>query len=93
MANHLRTRAFGFDPVKRLAAALRTLVGSVREQGCNCLQIDAVATRSFLGHSLYHRFGASPARTEGNCVRRAVAASLRRNTVIFRACSTIRVVA
>lgn len=49
MANHLRTRSFGFDPVKRLAAALRTLVGSIREQGCNCIQIDAVATRSFMG--------------------------------------------
>jgi len=49
MANHLRTRAFGFDPVKRLAAALRTLAGNVREQGCNCIQIDAVATRSVLG--------------------------------------------
>ena len=49
MANPLRTRAFGFDPVKRLAAALRSIVGSVRKQGCNSVQIDAVATRSFLG--------------------------------------------
>jgi hypothetical protein len=49
MANHLKTRAFGFDPGKRLTSALTTLVGSVREQGCNCIQIDAIAARSFLG--------------------------------------------
>ena len=49
MANPLRTRAYGFDPVKRLAAALRNIVGSVRQQGCNSVQIDAVASRSFLG--------------------------------------------
>ena len=49
IANNLKTKAFGFDPAKRLTSALTTLVGSVREQGCNCIQIDAIAARSFLG--------------------------------------------
>jgi hypothetical protein len=49
LANRLRSTAFGFDPVKRLAGALRSIVGSVRQQGCNSVQIDAVETRSFLG--------------------------------------------
>jgi hypothetical protein len=33
LAHRLRSTAFGFDPVKRLAGALRSIVGSVRQQG------------------------------------------------------------
>lgn len=49
MANRLRTRAFGFDPARRMATALRRIVSRVREQGCNSVEIEGVATRSFLG--------------------------------------------
>ena len=49
MANRLRTRAFGLDPARRMAPALRQIVSRVREQGCNSVEIDGVATRSFLG--------------------------------------------
>jgi len=49
MANGIRTTAFGFNRAKMIRAALRHLVRNVSQQRCNCLEIDAVATRSFLG--------------------------------------------
>ena len=49
MANAIQTTAFGFNRAKMIHAALQRLVTNVREQRCNCLEIDDVATRSFLG--------------------------------------------
>lgn len=49
IANKVRTRAFGFDPARRMATALKRIVSRVREQGCNSLEIEGVATHSFLG--------------------------------------------
>jgi hypothetical protein len=49
MANAIRTTAFGFNRAKMIHVALKRLVANVRRQGCNCLEIDDVATRSFLG--------------------------------------------
>jgi hypothetical protein len=48
MANAIRTMAFGFDPAKMLHAALGRLIRSAKQQNCNCLEIDGVATHSFL---------------------------------------------
>ena len=49
MGNAIRTTAFGFNRAKMIHAALKRLVTNVRQQRCNCLEIDDVATRSFLG--------------------------------------------
>jgi hypothetical protein len=49
MANVVRKTALGFDRDKGVAAALKRVMTSVREDGCNCLQIQAVDHRSFLG--------------------------------------------
>ena len=48
-AGGIRTTAFGFDRAKVIQTALKRLITNVRLQRCNCLEIDAVATRSFLG--------------------------------------------
>jgi hypothetical protein len=47
MANVVRKTALGFDRDKGISAALKRVMASVREEGCNCLQIQAVETRSF----------------------------------------------
>lgn len=49
MAGAIRTRAFGFDRPRMIEAALKRLIAIVRRQNCNCLEIDAIATRSFWG--------------------------------------------
>jgi hypothetical protein len=49
MANVIRKTALGFDRDKGVSAALKRVIGSVREEGCNCLQIDTVETHSFFG--------------------------------------------
>jgi hypothetical protein len=49
MAGAIKTTAFGFDRAKMIHAALKRLITSVRLQKCNCLEIDGVATHSFLG--------------------------------------------
>ncbi len=49
MAGKITTTAFGFDRQKTVHTALKRLIASVRLQKCNCLEIDAVASRSFLG--------------------------------------------
>jgi hypothetical protein len=49
MAGEIRTIAFGFDKQKMIDAALRRLMANVKLQKCNCLEIDKVATHSFLG--------------------------------------------
>lgn len=48
-AGAITTTAFGFDREKMVHAALKRLITNVRLQRCNCLEIDAVATHSFLG--------------------------------------------
>src|SRR5689334_9849702 len=49
MAGEIRTIAFGFDKPKMIDVALRRLMANVTLQKCNCLEIDKVATHSFLG--------------------------------------------
>jgi hypothetical protein len=49
MAGAIRTMAFGFARPRMIQAALKRLIAIVRLQKCNCLEIDAIATRSFLG--------------------------------------------
>ena len=49
MAGSIRTTAFDFDRVKMINAALKRVISNVRQQRCNCLEIDDVATHSFLG--------------------------------------------
>ena len=49
MAGAIRTNAFGFDQPRMMKAALKRLIAVVRRQRCNCLEIDAVAKRSFWG--------------------------------------------
>jgi hypothetical protein len=49
MAGVIKTIAFGFDRSKTVRAAVDRLIQNVRRQECNCLEIDQVATHSFLG--------------------------------------------
>jgi hypothetical protein len=49
MAGEVRATAFGFDRQKTIHTALKRLIANVRLQQCNCLEIDAVVSRSFLG--------------------------------------------
>jgi hypothetical protein len=49
MANVIRKSVFGVDREKSAYAALKRVIMTVREEGCNCLQIEGVETRSFLG--------------------------------------------
>ena len=49
MASAIRMTAFGFDRARMIQAALKRLITNVRQQKCNCLEIDGVATHSLLG--------------------------------------------
>jgi hypothetical protein len=49
MAGSIRANAFGFERQKMVNAALKRVIASVQLQRCNCLEIDDVATHSFLG--------------------------------------------
>ena len=49
MAGTIRASAFGFDRQSIIHAALRRLFKTVKREGCNCLEIDDVATHSFWG--------------------------------------------
>jgi hypothetical protein len=49
MAGKIKTTAFGFERPRMIQAALKRLIAIVKLQNCNCLEIDAIRTRSFLG--------------------------------------------
>jgi hypothetical protein len=49
MAGKVKASAFGFDRQKAMDKALARLIAGAMRQKCNCLEIDEVATRSFLG--------------------------------------------
>jgi len=49
MAGQIKTSAFGFDEQKRMRTAVRRALQDVQSQKCNCLEIDHVTNRSFLG--------------------------------------------
>ena len=49
MAGAIRTIGFGFARRTMIQSALKRLIAAVRLQKCNCLEIDAIVTRSFLG--------------------------------------------
>ena len=49
MAGEIRATGFGFDRPKALRAALKRLVANVRSQHCNCIEINQVIDRSFVG--------------------------------------------
>ena len=49
MAGVITTTAFGLSKPRMLDAALARLIAAVRLQRCNCLEIDDVGMRSFLG--------------------------------------------
>ncbi|MDP9113848.1 MAG: hypothetical protein M3O20_09210 [Acidobacteriota bacterium] len=49
MAGKVRANAYGFDRQKCIDKALAKLIADAMGQKCNCLEIDEVATRTFLG--------------------------------------------
>ena len=49
MAGAIRTTALAFNPSKALNSALKRVIRAVKQQQCNCLQIESLETRSFLG--------------------------------------------
>ena len=49
MAGAITATAFGLSGPRRLDVALTRLIAAVRLQRCNCLEIDDIRMRSFLG--------------------------------------------
>ena len=49
LADAIRTISFGVNRQKMVHAALRRIIGQVKLQRCNCVQIDEVAAHSLLG--------------------------------------------
>ena len=49
MAGPIRLTAFGFNREKTVYAALNRCIKAVKQQRCNCLQIESVEMHSFLG--------------------------------------------
>ena len=49
MAGAIRTTVFGFEKQSMIHSALNRLIAKARLQKCNCLEIDDIATHSFLG--------------------------------------------
>jgi hypothetical protein len=49
MAGTIKTTAFGFARPRMIQAALKRMIAAVKLQKCNCLEIDAISTHSFLG--------------------------------------------
>ena len=45
----LRTMVFGFNRTRMIQVALKRIIAMVRRQRCNCLEVDDLTTRSFLG--------------------------------------------
>src|SRR5581483_12317397 len=49
MAGPIRTTALGFNREKTVYAALNRAIKAVKRLSCNCIQIESVEMRSFLG--------------------------------------------
>ena len=49
MASPLRATACGSSRDKMLDTALKHIIGDVRQQGCNCVEIENVTEDKFLG--------------------------------------------
>ena len=49
MAGKVKATVYGFDRQQALDKALARLIAGAMRQKCNCLEIDEVATRAFLG--------------------------------------------
>jgi len=49
MAGALRTISFGFEAQSMTQRAVKSMIASVKRQKCNCVEIDEIATHSFLG--------------------------------------------
>jgi len=49
MANSISATAFGFNRARIIDAALKRVITKVRQQRCNCLEIEDVTTHSFFG--------------------------------------------
>jgi len=49
LAGRIRATAFGFGREKLVRTALKRLIAKVKLETCNCLEIDEVAAKSFLG--------------------------------------------
>jgi hypothetical protein len=48
MAGEIKATVFGFDRQKTLRSALKRLIGKVKSQNCNSIEITQVTGRSFL---------------------------------------------
>ncbi len=49
MANVIRKSALAFDRDKGISVALKRVMARVREEGCNCLQVESIESQSFFG--------------------------------------------
>ena len=48
-AGAISTTSFGFDRARMMNAALKRVAARVRQQKCNCFEVDDVETHSFCG--------------------------------------------
>ena len=67
MAHSVKAVAFGFDRAKTIATALKRVIAGVSQEKCNCLEIQAVETHSFLGIP-YVRVSAFPRHIQKSVV-------------------------
>ena len=49
MAGPIRMTAFGFNRDRTLDSAMKRIINAVKEQRCNCLQVESAEMHSFLG--------------------------------------------
>ncbi|MBE0658588.1 MAG: hypothetical protein IH602_12930 [Bryobacteraceae bacterium] len=59
MAHSVAAIAFGFARAKMISTALKRVISRVKQENCNCLEIETVETHSFLGMP-YVRVSAYP---------------------------------
>ncbi len=49
MAGEIKATVFGFNAERMVRTAVKRVIANVTSQGCNCLEITRVQTKSFLG--------------------------------------------
>ena len=69
LASPISATAFGFNRAKMVHAALKRLIAQAKLQKCNCLEIDDVATRSFLGYAVCERLRPPASYSKGSGLR------------------------
>ncbi len=81
MANAIRITSCGFNRQKMIYAALQRLIECIKKQKCNCLEVDDVTMRRFLGIP-YVQLTAHPRHIQKGMVFSPTGASLARPNMV-----------